>query len=228
MPLEKKSLVDIVIERIKQHIIKENLKPGERYLSEKELIARLEVSRTVVREAIASLQSIGLLKVKRDGIYIDNSNMDAIKSIVKHHYNTHGVEIKEIIEIRKIIELGALRLIIEKDLENGLKKLRDINYVYFDAIENNKDTRKPDLLFHQELIKMTGNKLFYDYSQIISNYFSLSRIDLVKNKQVLLKSFHEHEQIISKIAAKDLYGAHEIMLKHLKPIYQFVENIKDG
>ncbi len=67
MPIQKESLVDIAIKRIKQHIAESDLKPKDRYLSEKELVSQLQVSRTVVREALITLQSFGILKIKAGG-----------------------------------------------------------------------------------------------------------------------------------------------------------------
>ncbi|WP_347835115.1 GntR family transcriptional regulator [Gracilibacillus sp. JCM 18860] len=66
MKVKKQSLVDVVIEKIKKSIIDNNLKPNDKFLSEGgELVEQLQVSRTVIREALISLQALGgILKVK--------------------------------------------------------------------------------------------------------------------------------------------------------------------
>src|SRR5699024_10251514 len=114
LKVKKSSLVDIVIDRMKAYISEKNLQPGNNFVTEKELVKKLEVSRTVVREAIISLQSIGILTAQQGGgIYIADSQLEGIRTILKHHYETYGIKVKELLEIRKILELGALRLIIE-------------------------------------------------------------------------------------------------------------------
>lgn len=226
-------MVDIVIARIKKHIAEKGLQPGDKYLSEKELTEKLQVSRTVVREALISLQSIGLLSIKRGGgVYIDNQNLDIIKEILHHHYETHGVRLKELIEVRQIIELGALRLIIEKNKDIHIGLLREINQTYYNAIINQEDTRDADRAFHMHLTKMTGNDTFYTFSKIINDYFSMTRMNLIQSQSALLTSYNEHETLIDTIVASDITKAQDTMLVHLLPItnhiYQLEEDVKDG
>ncbi|MDY0394057.1 FadR/GntR family transcriptional regulator [Virgibacillus halophilus] len=227
MSIQKESLVDIAIKRIKQHIAASDLKPNDKYLSEKELVSQLQVSRTVVREALISLQSVGILKIKPGGgVYIDNPNLDAIKGILKHHYDTHGVKIRELVEIRKVVELGALRLIIEKDVPVDFQQLQAINDSYYQAVIHNGDTRKADRLFHQFLIKATNNETFYHFSEIIHEYFSLAKMDMIQNEALLLPSHEQHEAIIDSLKVKDLYQAQQTMIQHLEPIFVFTNQME--
>jgi len=225
--MQKESLVDIAIARIKQHIAENEYKPGDRYLSEKELTENLQVSRTVIREALISLQSIGLLTIKRGGgIYINNQNFDAIKQILQHHYDTHGVKIKELIEIRQIIELGAIRLIIEKNTAVDLKMFRKINQAYHEAIMNDQDTRETDRNFHQQLMKATENETYFNFSEIINDYFAMTKINLVQNKTAMLKSVQEHDELIDMIEKRDLIKAQDVMIRHMQPINDYINQLE--
>jgi len=227
MLMQKESLVDIAIARIKQHIAENEYKPGDRYLSEKELTENLQVSRTVIREALISLQSIGLLTIKRGGgIYINNQNFDAIKQILQHHYDTHGVKIKELIEIRQIIELGAIRLIIEKNTAVDLKMFRKINQAYHEAIMNDQDTRETDRNFHQQLMKATENETYFNFSEIINDYFAMTKINLVQNKTAMLKSVQEHDELIDMIEKRDLIKAQDVMIRHMQPINDYINQLE--
>ncbi|MUV37224.1 Uxu operon transcriptional regulator [Lentibacillus sp. JNUCC-1] len=230
MALQRASLVDIAIDRIKAHIAEQGLRPGDRYLSEKELTEKLQVSRTVVREALISLQSIGLLAIRRGGgVVISDQNFDVIKEILHHHYDAHGVKLRELVEIRQIIELGALRLMIEKAVAVDFAELRDINQRYYEAIVEHRDTREADREFHQALIRATGNETFYNFSEIIHDYFSITKIDLVQSESALLASHQEHEAIVERLAAGDLAGAQALMTDHLKPITAYIDQLEvDG
>src|SRR5690625_1008081 len=227
MLMQKETLVDIDIARNKQHIVENEYKPGDRYLSEKELTENLQVSRTVIREALISLQSIGLLTIKRGGgIYINNQNFDAIKQILQHHYDTHGVKIKELIEIRQIIELGAIRLIIEKNTAVDLKMFRKINQAYHEAIMNDQDTRETDRNFHQQLMKATENETYFNFSEIINDYFAMTKINLVQNKTAMLKSVQEHDELIDMIEKRDLIKAQDVMIRHMQPINDYINQLE--
>lgn len=228
MGLQKTSLVNIVIERIKNFILKNNLKPNEKFLTEKELTEQLNVSRTVIREALISLQAVGILMIKPGGgIYIADTKLGSINTILKHHYETYGVKIRELIEIRKIIELGALRLIIEKQVPLDIKQLKEINESYFQTILNNEDTKKFDRIFHQSLIKTADNDTFYNFSEIIHEYFDLVKIDLTENKEALIKSYKQHAEILEAIKDNDLLHAQKTMSDHFEPIFTFIKQMEE-
>ena len=228
MAIQRTSLVDIVIERIKAYILENELQPNDRFLSEKELTDQLQVSRTVVREALISLQTLGIITIKSGGgAYIADSTMNSISTILKHHYDTYGIKIRELIEIREIIELGALRLIIEKDVDVDLDQLTEINDSYYHTIIEKIDTKKYDRLFHQSLIKATENETYYKFSEVIHEYFSLVKIDLAEKEEALIRSFHQHKEIINAIKEKNLSLAHQVMKEHLEPILTFINQMEE-
>lgn len=229
MAIKKTSLVEIAMDRIKKNIVDKNLRPGDKFLSEKELTNQLQVSRTVVREALRSLTSIGIVEVRKGGgVYVGHSNFDSIKSILKHHHELHGVKLRELVEIRKVIELGAVRLIIENDLSVGRTYFEDINEKYHNAIIENKDTKKYDQLFHQQLMKETDNRTFYNFAEVIQEYFSLVKIDLIQSEATLLQSYQEHKDIIDALEQKDLVWGHQIIAEHLEPIFTFIKQVEEA
>src|SRR5262249_31986568 len=63
-PVKRTSLVDTVMERIRSLVTDGHLAPGDRLPTEAELIQQLEVSRTVLREAIGRLEAMGLIAVR--------------------------------------------------------------------------------------------------------------------------------------------------------------------
>lgn len=228
MTIQRESLVNIAIKRIRQHIIDQKYQHGTKYLSEKELINRLQVSRTVIREALITLQSIGIIAIKPgDGVYIANPTIDPMKEILKHHHDLNGIKLKELADIRKVIELGAIRLIIENNISVDFSHLYELNNAYHHAIQHNIDTRESDRLFHQLLIKSTNNDTFYYFSEIIQEYFKITKINIIKTEQELLHSYEEHKQIIQAIESKDMPKAQSLMIEHLQPILRFVKQLED-
>lgn len=228
MAIQKPSLVELAIERIKKYIIDNQFKPNEKFLSEKELVEQLQVSRTVVREALISLQTIGILQIKSGGgVYIAEPKLDTITTILKHHYDTYGVKIKELLETREIIELGALRLMIENHVEVDVNQLIQINQSYYQAIIEKTETKTFDRLFHQTLIKATGNKTYYMFSEIINEYFSLVRIDTNENDDELIQAYNDHLAIIDAIKIRNLTDAHNRMKKHFEPVFKLIHQLKE-
>lgn len=70
MPLEHRPLREVVADELRQLIIDGELAPGERLVEER-LAERLGVSRNPIREAIRSLEAIGMIEVvRRRGAYV--------------------------------------------------------------------------------------------------------------------------------------------------------------
>lgn len=228
MVIQKTSLVTIAIERIKSHILENKLKPNDKFLTEKELVEQLQVSRTVVREALISLQTVGILHVKPGGgVYLAEPKLDSINTILKHYYDTYGVKMKELMEIREIVELGALRLIIEKQVDVDIDQLISINESYYKSIIQKQDTKKFDRLFHQSLIKSTDNETYFKFSEVISEYFSLVRMDFIEKEDTLIESYEQHVQIIDAIKNKNLPVAQNVMKEHFQPIFRFITTLEE-
>ena len=63
----------MVTDAIKTIIKEENLKPGDKLYSEKELVKKLEVSRSSIREALRMLEVSGVVKVYQGkGVFISD------------------------------------------------------------------------------------------------------------------------------------------------------------
>ncbi|WP_080872830.1 FadR/GntR family transcriptional regulator [Oceanobacillus timonensis] len=232
MAIQKTSLVEIAMDRIKTYILENKLKENDKLPTEKELTAKLQVSRTVVRESLRSLESIGILTIKPGGgVFVGDADFRSIKSILKHHYETHGVKIRELVEIRKILELGALRLIIEKNVEVDFDYLENLNQEYYEAITHHQDTKKYDQLFHQHIIREADNKTFYNFTEVIQEYFSLVKIDLMQSQEDLLASYQEHNEILTGLKDNNLEYSHKMMSAHFEPIFDYIyemEGLKEN
>ena len=63
-PVRKTRLNEEVVTRIKRLIYSKELKVGEKLPSERDLAARLKVSRVILREALRSLEQSGLVEIR--------------------------------------------------------------------------------------------------------------------------------------------------------------------
>ncbi len=63
-PIVSPNLNDLISERLKDYIIQNRLQPGDKLPTEDSLAQRLGVSRTAVREALRSLEALGLIETR--------------------------------------------------------------------------------------------------------------------------------------------------------------------
>ncbi|MEU6696359.1 FCD domain-containing protein [Pseudonocardia sp. NPDC046786] len=123
MPLvtaRRGSLVDQVIAQIRDAISSGQWPVGHRIPAEAELTARLEVGRNTVREAVRALAHGGLLEVRQgDGTYVRATSelSGALRTLC-------GPELREVLEVRRTLEVEAARLAAARRTDEDLALLR--------------------------------------------------------------------------------------------------------
>lgn len=224
--MKRTSLVDVAVENLKEYIAEHQFENGDKLPSEKMLIDQLGVSRTVVREAISRLQQSGLIQVKSgSGMFITEKNKH-LSMLFESHMKVHGFKIKELLEVRKILELGAIRLLIENAIPIDANKLKEINEVYYKSIEHSQKLAQYDSAFHETIILFTENQTLITMSKVIKEYFVKNQFNQVVDKEDINKSYKEHRDIIQAIESRDLSLAHTIINKHLSRVIEWIEELE--
>jgi GntR family transcriptional repressor for pyruvate dehydrogenase complex len=154
-------------ERIGRDIRAGRLQPGEKLPTEQELIASYHVSRTVVREAMATLRSEGLIVSRQGaGVFVADHTAARPFRIVSEELKSL-VEIENVLQLRLAVEVEAAGLAAElrtdKDLEIIAQTLADID----SAISRGASAVKEDLEFHCAISAATGNPYFPRFIQFL-------------------------------------------------------------
>lgn len=123
MPLvttRRGSLVDQVITQLRAAISSGEWPVGHRIPPETELVAVLDVGRNTVREAVRALAHGGLLEVRQgDGTYVRATSelSGALRTLC-------GPELREVLEVRRTLEVEAARLAAARRTDDDLAALR--------------------------------------------------------------------------------------------------------
>lgn len=222
---EKTTLPQIASERIKLYIVEHELKAGDKLPSVNQLIDMLKVSRTVVREALKTLESLGVLRIKAGGgIFLNAPSLKPFVDQVSFQWKNNELKLKELIATRRVLEFCAVEMAIEHYDLGLLEQLDLANKQMEQSITERKLPIEEDLAFHRALFKATGNQTFFELSNVLSEFFSQIRerhfVD-VRNK---ITSFEEHKQIIAQIRKKNVDEAKAIMKKHLLVLDMLISN----
>ncbi len=112
-------IVDEIIETLRQDIVTRRLQHGERLPSEKDLSDRFGVSQPTVREAIRSLETLGLVEVFHgNGSFVRGRGDYALASALQTLLQLEGVGIMQVLDVRQVlgrhsIEAAALNATAE-------------------------------------------------------------------------------------------------------------------
>lgn len=197
------SLAGKVYIELRRKILSNQLVSGTR-LKEDMWAKKMEVSRMAVREALNRLLGEKLVEFGEKGGYF-------VKSMTSD-------DIKEIRQLREILELGALRLVIQQGNEEHIVKLDEICNDFTSMVERGYlgGACEADIKFHETLISFSGNEKLMDIYQA-------SNIPLFHQKlgqtQTHMDDYEltdlEHRKIVEALKKKDLKLAEEALIKHL-------------
>ncbi|MEN3320390.1 MAG: hypothetical protein V7643_3792 [Mycobacterium sp.] len=201
------------VERLLQTIRLGVLRPGESLPPERELAARLGVSRDTVREAIKSLSDAGYL-VSRRGRYGGTFLADELP---RHTGGAAGVsraEIDDALRLREILEVGAARMAASRTLTAAERevlwsRLADVRGASSD------DYRRLDSRLHLAIAEAAGSPSLVPL--VAENRMRLNA--LLDQIPLLLRNIahsdEQHEAIVVAILAADCDGAAAAMRAHV-------------
>jgi GntR family transcriptional repressor for pyruvate dehydrogenase complex len=153
--IRKQTITTQVVAYILDLIKKGQVKPGERLPTEKQLTEELSVSRTCVREAIKSLESLHLISVRpRIGAVVLEPSYGALINAEYLSTAAFMQQADSLIEFRKVLELGLVALAAEKATESDWAAMREVLAEQEAALRMDRSSPRGDLLFHEAIGKM--------------------------------------------------------------------------
>ncbi|KQL55405.1 hypothetical protein AN964_07290 [Heyndrickxia shackletonii] len=151
-------------------ITEDQLLPGDKLPSERELSERLNVGRSSVREAFRALELLGLIETRRgEGTYLrDFTNHQLVELLSTFILQDSQVR-QDVLETKALIEKDVIRLVSKEQYVQKLHVLKE----QLESEEINTEDR-----FYHQLIAITENRLLLKIWQIINEYSS----QLISNK----------------------------------------------
>lgn len=222
VPREK--LRDRAAERLLEMVVSGDLGPGERLPPERELVGRLGVSRTVVREALNLLEARGVINIEHGrGAVIGGGGTDAVRDTLGVLLRVRPRTLREILEIRKILEVEISGLAAERaiaaDVE-GMKAQIERMRASIDVPEGYVDA---DVEFHAALARATRNEVLLTMLEPVVELLRTSRRVSASRPGSALRALGEHEEILRRVELGDAEGARREMREHLLATTQDIE-----
>ncbi len=199
--VQRTPLVDVVVERLRQSIESGNLSSGDRLPPEPELVSQLGVSRTVLREAIKRLQTIGLVTIRRGvGTYVaDRNNLVNCIRLVRTAMALSSDELIRFVELREAIEAHAARQAANIATEQDIVELALICDEMEDENQDYEKAMQLDLRFHLRLIEITGNKLMVNVLEILQEFIYEGMLRTTPKPRQRVVSRQGHMAIVDAI-----------------------------
>ena len=220
-PRRPRGLVNEVVESLGANIREGYLKPGTKLPTESAIMARFDVSRTVVREALSKLQASSLVET-RHGIgtfVLEQHDADDFK-ITPEDFATVA-DVIQMLELRISLETEAAGLAAQRRTDENLQAMAAALKAFQESIEANSDAVQPDFQFHVEVARSTGNRHFTDLMAYLGTMIiPRTRVNIIAHTKedrisYLRRVNLEHECIYNAICMQDPDAARAAMRTHL-------------
>ena len=216
VPHQDTRLFRVVGERILGLIRDQQIAPGARLPSERDLAAQLNVSRASVREALIALELTGVVDVRGgSGIYVSD------KAPPPADEQEIGSGPFEVLSARRLIESEvaaiAARMATDGALDAILRAMQDMEMYYEDVNRN----EQADRAFHIGIARATGNAALV---QVVENLWNQrgrlwSKMEEhFQTEELRTATLSDHRRILEAIAAHDPAAARRAMRAHLERV----------
>lgn len=196
-PVDTSSLVDKVEAQLVELLQQRKLKIGDTIPKEIELAETIGVSRTVIREALLRLRMMGLIESKKKkGAVITSPDLFAIMGKSMNPHILDQETLKEIFEIRLVLEIGMADLLFTRIKKEDIVRLKEIVSNEPPAAQYHLFNIEHEIAFHGKLYEITGNATMKKFQGMLLPVFDYVHNSGLLKKQPRLKTFVSHKELV--------------------------------
>lgn len=219
--IDTRSLVDKVEMNLVDFFIKKEFKPGDTIPKEVELASAMGVSRTVIRESLTRLKTLGIIEsIKHKGTIIKSPDLSALlaKSMIPRMLD--NTTLKDIFELRLVIEIGMADLVFQHVTDEDIAEL--------EKIINTEPEKSDDVLFdidheikfHGKLYEIANNETLKKFQQILLPVFNYMYNSGLINKPIQKTNHVSHQGLVDILKNGSPDEFRSAMRNHLENHFQ--------
>ena len=213
------SLVEAAAEAIGSQILHGRLAAGDRLPTERELAEQLGVSRTVLREALSSLEALGLLETRgtRGRWVAAGGSSERSRTLVGAWLHQHAREILEVDEIRSVLEAHAIRSMSKWDAIDAAREAGASLRAQEEALDRGDAVAaaEGDAAFHRTLGSYTQNAALRALMDGLVDASRKGAFAVYSLPETAAGSLAQHRVIVEALADSDVEGAARLAQEHM-------------
>lgn len=211
----RRKAYEAVAEELRRQIFARRLQPQHRLPTERELTEQFGTSRTAIREAIRSLESAGLLYVKKGpkgGIFVAQAYERPVMSSIVNLLAGGELRLEDLFEVRRLIEPYCAARATEIASADDLQALSEL--VLPLPREDGRAVRARNIAFHKHLLRMSGNPLLAILGEAVLTILN-ERIRGLESLETSHVARGMHQEIVKAIMARQPARAQQLVLEDL-------------
>ena len=225
-------LSDQVAQQLAARIHAGRLAAGEKLPPEARLVEQFHVSRTVLREAVSRLKSLGLVDSRQgSGVYVNASPPYAPLNFDARHTESRAAVV-QMAEVRRALEAEAAGLAAQRRKSADVKRLKQSVQALERAVQSGGDGVEEDLQFHRAVADAAHNPFLIgalDYlSQFMRGAIGVTRANEARRADFAAQVRAEHAAVLLAIEAGDAARARAAASRHMNNAIRRIESADPG
>ena len=219
-------LSDQVAEVLAAEIRAGRLAVGEKLPTEAALVGQFSVSRTVVREAVSRLKSLGLVDSRQgSGMYVRDAgfsplNFDARSAVSKQ-------AVIQMVEVRRALEAEVAALATQRCTPTDVQRIRRSISALEQSVLAGGDGVDEDIQFHRAIAEAARNPFLINTLEYLGQFLRgatrVTRANEARRADFARQVQDEHEMIARAIEAGDPAVARQAASRHMDNAIQRIE-----
>ncbi len=226
-PVRPRRVSDQIFERIRDHIFRGQLMPGQRVPGERQLAESFGVSRPTIREAMHKLLDRGLIEHHRGvGAFVRQADPGKESPPFMRLFGEPKPNLRDLIEVRLYLECSGVRYAAERAdqddiglLEANLRRMKQLQEKGDPAIDEDTSFHM-NIAFathnevHIHLMRNFHNLLLYIMRELMNDWYSLPGYDALSSRQ--------HNEILDAIRRRDPDQAERVMHEQISTLLKLI------
>ena len=211
------------VERIKQLIATNGLRPGDCLPSESDLCDSLGVSRSSLREAVRTLSTLEIVEVQHGrGTFVGNATLrPLVETLTFRMGMLHGEQqqaLREVVEVRRGIDLGEARQVCSALRGAGDEELHRLVDRITAARKEGESFAELDRGFHVTLMRRAGRRIIAD---LVAAFWDVQTMTLAKLPPGTVTDLPgAHAEILGAAETGDVDGYRRAVCTHYEPLLE--------
>ena len=214
MPIRRERIPESIVAQIRERLENGDLKPGDQLPSERVLAEQLRVSRASVREALRSLELLGVTESRPGGgTFIRLASPEAILQPLMALARAHDLE--DVLEVRELLEPPLAALAAERASPEDVVAMRDVLAQQEAKVARGESFVEEDSRFHYLVAQAARNDLVLRMLHVIMDVLRVSRDEWLQSPARARASLDGHRALLASIERRDAEGARAASADHV-------------
>jgi len=209
-----------IVDEVIDALFDKRLEPGDFLGTEKDIAERAGVSRIVARDALRTLQALGVVEIKvgaGGGARIAGGNPRLFAEALAVQLTLAGVSVREMMDAQRAIETTAAELAAENATPQDLAHLRDLLAEHERTIDDSAAYTRTCMRFHLAVAEASHNRV------LVAQLLSLQHVSWPTQNKTLTAPVARHvleihRQLVDVIESRDAAAARRLMDDHVRMI----------